>query len=82
MHLVASGDQFSSTGAMSGSIYGQPCATNAFSVAAIPFVSMTTPVGFSWNPMSMGALYLSFCVRCCCEVMTSTNWRVGKLSVV
>eukprot|EP00904_Undaria_pinnatifida_P008988 jgi/Undpi1/5219/HiC_scaffold_2.g00501.m1 len=50
MHLVASGDQFSSTGAMSGSIYGQPCATNAFSVAAIPFTSASGDLGAFADP--------------------------------
>ena len=49
MHLMSWGNQFSApvTSAMSGSMFGQPCATNAFSVAAIPHVSLPKPVGLA-----------------------------------
>eukprot|EP00904_Undaria_pinnatifida_P008994 jgi/Undpi1/5224/HiC_scaffold_2.g00506.m1 len=50
MHLIASDNQFSSTGATSGSMYGQPCATNAFSVAAIPFTSASGDLGAFADP--------------------------------
>ena len=42
MHLMSWGNQFSApvTSAMSGSMFGQACATNAFSVAAKPHVSL------------------------------------------
>ena len=50
MHLMSWGNQFSAPGtsAMSGSMFGQACATNAFSVAAIPHVSLLKPVGLTW----------------------------------
>ena len=49
MHLMSWDNQFSAPGtsAMSGSMFGQPCATNAFSVAAIPHVSLPKPVGLA-----------------------------------